>query len=115
MLVNVVSKVPTFLGVSALFGLAAASPAAEAQGQYGYHPMMGAGWFLGPLMMILFVALIVVVAILAVRWFDRDRDHGQRGERGGGRTDPLDILKERLARGEIDVAEYEERKRALGG
>jgi putative membrane protein len=30
-----------------------------------------------------------------------------------GRT-PLDILKERFARGEIDKEEYEERRRTLG-
>ncbi|HFA60287.1 MAG TPA: SHOCT domain-containing protein, partial [Rhodospirillales bacterium] len=39
---------------------------------------------------------------------------GGGGGAGSARPDPLDILKERLARGEITPEEYEERKRVLG-
>ena len=82
---------------------------------YGPHMMWG-GWygmFMGPLMMILFIAVIVVLVVLAIRWLG-----------GGGHTSaphappptktPLDILKERFARGDIDKEEFEERRRVLG-
>ncbi len=73
----------------------------------------GWGWgamIFGPLMIILFIALIVVVVVLAVRWLG---GAAQPPAAPLGRT-PLDILKERFARGEIDKAEFEERRRALG-
>jgi putative membrane protein len=99
---------------------AALIPAAPAlaQPERYYGPgMMGGGWFhmlFGFLMMILLLGIIVVLVVLGVRWLGTSEHspfrHGARqGERGA-----LDILKERLARGEIDVAEYEERRRALG-
>ncbi len=73
----------------------------------GWH-----GWFFGPIMMIVFIAVAVVVVVLLVRWL------GGPGIGGApyhppGKT-PLDILKERFARGEIDKEEFEERRRALG-
>lgn len=77
---------------------------------YDHHMMWEGGWmFFGPLMMIVFIALIVFFVILLVRWLG---DH-----RNGGRTTSearaLEILKERFARGEIDKEEYEERCRIL--
>lgn len=76
--------------------------------------MWGGGWsgmFFGPVMMIALIALAVAVVVLMVRWL---------GGTGGaapppaapGRT-PLDILKERFARGEIDEEEYTRRRRTL--
>ena len=73
---------------------------------YGPHMWNGAGWmFFGPLMMILFVAAIIAVAVLIVRWL------GGLGQnvpphRPVSKT-PIDILKERFARGEIDKDEYD--------
>jgi putative membrane protein len=54
---------------------------------------------------------VVGVVVLLVRWLG-----GSELFRPTGQTSrtALDILKERLARGEIDVAEFEERKHALG-
>lgn len=78
--------------------------------------MMGAwGWggmIFGPIMMIVFIAVVVVVVVLLVRWL------GGPGQGGvlhspPGKT-PLDILKERFAKGEIDNEEFEERRRVLG-
>jgi putative membrane protein len=94
-----------------------AAPALAQPERYYGPGMMGGGWFhmlFGFLMMILFLGIIVVLVVLGVRWLGTSEHspfrHGARqGERGA-----LDILKERLARGEIDVAEYEERRRALG-
>ena len=64
-------------------------------------------------MMFLFLAIVVGVVVLVVRWLGGSQVSLFRPI---GRTShaALDILKERLARGEIDVAEFEERKRALG-
>ena len=85
--------------------------------RHGGYGMMGdGGWawmmFFGPLVMILFVAAVVVLVAFALRWLT---GHGTAGHAPAppGRT-PLDILKERFARGEIDKAEYEERRRVLG-
>lgn len=67
--------------------------------------------FLGPLFLILLLAVLVAAAVLLVRWL---------GGSGRGTTPPrsqgpaLDILKERFARGEIDKEEFEERRRILG-
>lgn len=80
-----------------------------AQGQFG--PM---GW-VGPIMMILFWGLIVVGIVVLIRYLSvQTRNAGGTGtsSRGAG-TDALAILRERFARGEIDAAEFEEKKRVL--
>ena len=81
---------------------------------YGPH-MWGGGWYgmlFGPLMMIVFVAGIVVVAVLVVRWIGGPGHGVGAGPPAAGRT-PIDLLKERFARGEIDRDEFEERRRVL--
>jgi putative membrane protein len=70
---------------------------------YGWH-----GWFLGPIVMILFWGLVIAAIVLVVRGFGTS-SHGSQASRT-----PLDILKERFARGEIDKDEFEERRRVLG-
>ena len=70
--------------------------------------------FFGFLMMILFLAIVVGVVVLLVRWLSGSEHPLFRPTGQASRTAALDILKERLARGEIDVSEFEERKRALG-
>ncbi len=98
----------------AMLGL---SPAAWAQQQGDAYNMPhmwgGGGWMMfGPLMMIVVVAAIVVVVVLMVRWLGAPV-HGAAPHPPPGRT-PLDILRERFARGEIDKEEFEERRRVLG-
>ncbi|HEV8680238.1 MAG TPA: SHOCT domain-containing protein [Stellaceae bacterium] len=65
------------------------------------------GMILGPLIMFGGLALAVLVVVYLVRALGP----------GPTRPDPersaLDILQERFARGEIDRAEYEDRKRTL--
>lgn len=79
--------------------------------------MMWGGWFhmfFGFLMMLLFLGILVGLVVLVVRWLGSSEHSPFRHAAGTGARSPLDILKERLARGEIDVAEFEERRRALG-
>ena len=81
---------------------------------YGDHPHMGAwGWggmIFGPIMMVVFIAVIVGAVILVIRWT------GLGGSAvAGGANKARHILDERFARGEIDKDDYEERKRVLSG
>ena len=94
---------------------------AQAQNYYGHGHRwgdgLGGGWghmIFGPLMMILFIAVAAVVVVLIVRWVGGwGHGHAPIGHVAGMRT-PLDILKERFARGEIDKEEFEDRRKALG-
>lgn len=87
--------------------------------RYGYGPHMmgwGGGWYgmiFGPLFMILVLAVVIAVAVLLVRWLGGPW-HGTASHQVPPGRAPLDILKERFARGEIDKEEFEERRRVLG-
>ncbi len=90
-----------------------AQPPAAPQPQPGYWPgpwhMWGNDWphwWMGPMMMVLFAIFCIVVMSLMMgggmmHWHRRDH--------------ALDLLKERCARGEINQAEYEEKRRLLQG
>jgi putative membrane protein len=84
--------------------------------RYGWGPHMmgwGGGWYamiFGPLFMILFLAVLVAVVVILVRWLGGP----WQGAMPPHQFPPLDILKERFARGEIDKTEFEERRRVLG-
>lgn len=87
---------------------------AQQQGTgYGPHMMNGGwhGWFFGPIMMIVFIFVAVVVIVLMLRWLGV-LNHGSPHHQPPTKT-PLDILKERLALGEIDKEEFEERRRII--
>ena len=93
--------------------LAAGAPQADpADGRYFDHMgMMGwGGWFYGPLMMVVFFALLVGAVLLIVRLLGADSRDGGTG-RGDG---ALQILRERFAKGEITREEFEEAKKVLG-
>lgn len=70
----------------------------------GWH-----GWFFGPLFMMFSLVAAVIAVVLLVRWLGP-----HQGPAGPAGRSPLDILKERFARGEIDKVEFEERRRVLG-
>lgn len=96
----------------------AQAPADAERYAYGPHMMWwGGGWYgmvLGPLFMILVLAVVIAIVALLVRWAG-GAWHGSAPPQHApsGRT-PLEILKERFARGEIDKNEFEERRRVLG-
>ncbi len=76
-----------------------------------WHPMWawgdswGMGWAVFGVMHLLWWVVVIAVAIAVVRAI------GGRGRRD--RDSALEILRERYARGEIDAAEFEERKKQL--
>lgn len=88
---------------------------------YGYdcgpHMMWwDGGWYgmiFGPLFMILVLAAVIAAVVLFVRWIGGPwQGTVPPHQTVPGRT-PLDILKERFARGEIDKDEYEEKRRLI--
>ena len=100
----------TIMSLSVIGSTAAA--AQQSSRYYGPH-MWDGGWsmFLGPLSGVLFLGVLIALVVLLVRWLSAS------GSTGGGviaAKTPLDILRERFARGEIDKDEFEERKRILG-
>jgi putative membrane protein len=77
---------------------------------YGWWDGSSAPWYgmiFGPIMMVVFIALTV----LAIAWVLRAVGLGSQSSLSV--ESPLDVLKRRLARGEIDGAEYEERRKLL--
>ena len=70
----------------------------------------GMGW-IGGIMMIVFWIVIIAALVVLIRWLtstERSRHpHAEGGE------SPLDILKKRYARGEIDKEEFEQKKKDL--
>jgi putative membrane protein len=63
--------------------------------------------------MILVLALVIAAAVLLVRRLGGPWQGTVPPSPSAGHT-PLDILKERFARGEIDKNEFDERRRVLG-
>jgi putative membrane protein len=65
------------------------------------------GMIFGPIMMIAFIVLTVLV----IAWVLRATGLGWQSD--AQPSTPLDTLKDRFARGDIDRAEFEERKQLL--
>lgn len=97
-------------GFVALFALPALAQQAGTSPPPNYpyyrHMHMWHG-FVGPI-----VWIIVIFALVAL--FSRFGLWGRHGYRYRHGSGALDILEERFARGEIDKAEFEEKRRTLG-
>jgi len=88
---------------------------------WGGHPFM----VVGPIFVVLAIIGMMVIFVWLVRWATRGYPfyghglhHGHGGcpccgGQGRGRA-ALDILDERFAKGEIDKAEFEEKRKLLG-
>lgn len=104
------------LSIAALSGTAAVAQTGGGDWSGHRHMMdwsgMGwGGWFMGPIMMLVFLALLVGAVVVVVRFLGGDPGRS----RDAPRTDrSLDILRERFAKGEIDAEEFEARRKALG-
>ena len=72
---------------------------------------IGMGW-IGLLMMLFIWALIIVGVVALVIWLVRASQGGQASGTSGVNR-PLEILKERYARGEISREEYEQMRQDL--
>jgi putative membrane protein len=67
-----------------------------------------------PLLMILVIGAVIAVALFCLPSVSGPSPGPLTPYQGSAARTPLDILKERFARGEIDRQEFEERRRVLG-
>jgi len=80
--------------------------AIQMMGFDGYGMMGAGGWLWGSLIMVLFWGGLILLLVWAIRVFSEPRPRSDK---------PLDILKRRLASGEVSQEEYEKTRRALLG
>ncbi len=95
-------------------------PSVEAEAQGGANqgwymgPGMMGGWgmgWLGGIFMMIFWVLVLAGLVFLIKWLIQSTNRANSDAGSGNRA--LEILKERYARGEIDSAEYEEKKKVL--
>lgn len=99
---HIAKLIPTLLFLSSPL----TALAHEGTDHYGPHMMwQGYGMMMGPFMMILFVAVIIVVGVLIFKWLTGH----SFGSKLSSEEDPIEILKARFARGEIEKEDFEER------
>ena len=105
----------TALSVPIALGMPMSAWAQANSPNYGPHMWDGGwhGWFFGPIMMIVFFAVAIAIVVLLVRWLTGGAQNKVPPSSLG--KSPIDILKERFARGEIDKEEFEERRQVLDG
>ena len=102
----------TFVALSAF----SSNALAQQTTQPYYHDHMWGGWhawYIGPIMMIVFIGLVVASIILLVRRLGGPAHRHVLQPHGLPVKTPLDILKERFAKGEIDKDEFEEKRSIL--
>ena len=69
--------------------------------------------FFGPLFMILILAATIAAIVFLVRWLSGAQQGFEPASLTPPVQTPLDILKERFAKGEINKEEFDERRRVL--
>lgn len=79
---------------------------------WGYDGFGHGGGWMG-IGMLLFWGLVILAVVVLARGFGRSSGSGGGAPNERDRT-PLEILRERYARGEIDKAEFEQKRSDLG-
>lgn len=74
---------------------------------YYRHMMDGGDWGWGLGMMLFWLVLLVVIIVVVVKLLTGQINNG------GHKNDPLDIAKERYAKGEIKKEEFEQLKKDI--
>lgn len=83
---------------------------------FGFDGGFGIFAVVAMLVGLIFWGLVIVALVLGVRWLIRQNSQDRyAGPPPAGSTgeDPLDVLRHRYARGEIDEEEYERRRKTL--
>jgi putative membrane protein len=78
----------------------------------------GGFWLVGLLFFLIWLAFVgglITLIVLGIRWLIRQNAKDRYEGGPTGENTALELLRQRYARGEIDAAEFEERKRTLGG
>ena len=75
-----------------------------------WHEGMGWWWLFGGIWMVIFWAVVIWVVVWGIK---KLTERGGSGSSGAERRSPLDIAKERYARGEISKEEFEQIKKDL--
>ena len=105
------------LALAAPMTLPVTTALAQSTERYAHgHGFMGGhwgGWFMGPVMMLILIVAVVVVVIWIVRQLGGNASQHPNDQYGSPAKTPLDILKERFAKGEIDRGEFDERRKVL--
>jgi putative membrane protein len=79
---------------------------------YFYGPMNGYDWGLGIFMGILWLLFIIFTVNVFVRWIGHFEGHNAVNDQRK-RIDPIDIVKDRYAKGEITKEQFDQLKKDL--
>jgi putative membrane protein len=82
-------------------------------GMMGYGYEYGGQGYFGMILMMLLGLLLIIGIVLLIVWLVHRSDTLGGGHYRSGTETPLDILKKRYAKGEIDKEEFEQRKKDL--
>ena len=77
---------------------------------YGCPMMNGSDWSWGFLMMLFWAIIIIVLIVVVVRFL---KSHDMHNTYSGHKVDPLDLAKERYAKGDITKEQFDQLKNDL--